>query len=116
MKILLGLLYLQGIISIILAFRKLGAINHASATGSVYLIDKNSIFLRAFTSSGPLQFTAATATGSVSVQTSEALNNANILQSLTGSLLTATQITVTLVSDPSTTISILSIPNNIGVP
>ena len=109
------LLLLQLLCCTVHGFLRLGTVGVSGTTGTVYLIDSNSLFLLGFTSTESLVFKGISGSSDVTATTGGALSSANMLLDGNDNWLSSSTIEVRTVSGDQLLTS-FQVPSNIQVP
>ena len=109
------LLVVQLLCCYVHGFLRLGTVGVSGTSGTVYLIDSNSLFLLGFTSPESLVFKGSTGATEVTATTSGALSSANMLLDGNDNWLGSPTIEVRTVSGDQLLTS-FQLPNNVQVP
>ncbi|KAI6661625.1 Protein Skeletor, isoforms B/C [Oopsacas minuta] len=114
MRLLLLVLLLQ-LVYTVQAFYRLGTVGVGSTSGTIYLIDSNSLFLRGFRATEALVFRGGSGSTLVTATTSGALSNVNMMLDGNNDWLEASPIEIRTASGDEL-ITSFDIPGNIQIP
>ena len=114
MRLLLSILLLQLVLSV-QAFHRLGTVSVGGTSGTIYLIDSNTLFLASFSTSESVVFRGGSGASEVTATTSASLSGANIMLDGSSNWLNVSPIEVRTVSG-DTLIASFDVPGNIQIP
>ena len=114
MRLLLSILLLQLVLSV-QAFYRLGTVSVGGTSGTIYLIDSNTLFLASFSTSESVVFRGGSGASEVTATTSASLSGANIMLDGSSNWLNVSPIEVRTVSG-DTLIASFDVPGNIQIP
>ena len=114
MRLLLPILLLQ-LFSSVQAFYRLGTVNGGGVSGTIYLIDSNTLFLRGFSTSQSVVFRGGSGANEVTATTSASLSGVNIVLDGSSDWLNVSPIELRTVSGDNL-IASFDVPGNIQIP